>query len=253
MKNILDRSFRWVYESFNLLKLSTRFSLIAGMFYLMFYMFIPASPGLSLLTPVLIIFWPFIAVYIISYYLSVLNNKPYDFKKMTDSIKGKFSKLIYIGFLYIFYTILLSVLISEDVIKINEIAQTSELKAIETKDLTAIALKALILTIPFLMLTWFAPFLVVFNNFDFFKSIKSSFAGCLMFFVPILITWLIFVCIFVGLIVLITFVISSMNFLGMNFISLFTSFFILFLAIIFISITFIFQAIAFKEIFKSII
>jgi len=87
MKNIFNQSYEWVYQSFSLFKVSTRFSLVAGMFYLMFYMFIPATPGLNILSPILIMLWPFVTVFIVAFYLSILEKKVFDLKKVMDLIR----------------------------------------------------------------------------------------------------------------------------------------------------------------------
>ena len=253
MKNIFNQSYEWVYQSFSLFKVSTRFSLVAGMFYLMFYMFIPATPGLNILSPILIMLWPFITVFIVAFYLSILEKKVFDLKKVMDLIRGKFARFMSIGLLSIVYTVGLSAWVSSDVARIVEIPQGQGLGEIQFGDFSPIIIKALVITIPFLMLTWFAPLLIAFNNFDFLKSIKSSFAGCLLYLFQILIAWTIIITVFVCLIFLITLLISSMNFLGNNLISLFSSFFVLILATIFIAMSFTFQTITYRKIFKSVI
>ena len=252
MKKYFNQSYQWVYQSFSLFKLSARFSLIAGMFYLMFYMFIPATPGLNMLSPILIILWPFITVFIVAYYLSILEKQPYDFKKASGTLKGKFPRFIAIGLLSIFYTIILSAWVSSDIAEIFALSQTPDINRVQLSDFSPILMKALILTTPFLMLTWFAPLLIAFNNFNFFKSIKSSFAGCLLYFIQILMAWVVILSIFLGSIFMVTFLISSMSFLSNNLISLLSSFFVLILATIFIAISFTFQSITYKEIFKSL-
>ena len=251
MKNNINQTYQWIYESFSLLKRHIRFSLIAGMFYLMFYMFVPATPGLNILSPLLIILWPFVTILIVGNYLSKLNGQALDIKILFNLLRQKFSHLIFVGLLSIAYTIFLSAWLSTDMTRIIELSQSSsELEKISFNLISPILIKILLATIPFIMLTWFAPLLIVFKNYNFLKSIKSSFAACLIYLIPLLLSWLFFISIFLLVIFIVSFITSSMSFLLLSMSSLLSSFFILILVTIYFALTFAFQGITYKTIFK---
>ena len=251
MKKNINQTYQWIYESFSLLKRHIRFSLIAGMFYLMFYMFVPATPGLNVLSPLLIILWPFVTILIVGNYLSKLNGQALDIKMLFNLLRQKLSHLIFVGLLSIAYTIFLSAWLSADMTRIIELSQSSsELEKISFNLISPILIKILLATIPFIMLTWFAPLLIVFKNYNFLKSIKSSFAACLIYLIPLLLSWLFFISIFLLVIFIVSFITSSMSFLSLSLSSLLSSFFILILVTIYFALTFAFQGITYKTIFK---
>jgi hypothetical protein len=244
MKKNINQTYQWIYESFSLLKRHIRFSLLAGMFYLMFYMFVPATPGLNVLSPLLIILWPFVTILIVGNYLSKLNGQALDIKMLFNLLRQKLSHLIFVGLLSIAYTIFLSAWLSADMTRIIELSQSSsELEKISFNIISPILIKILLATIPFIMLTWFAPLLIVFKNYNFLKSIKSSFAACLIYLIPLLLSWLFFISIFLLVIFIVSFIASSLS-------PLLSSFFILILVTIYFALTFAFQGITYKTIFK---
>lgn len=243
MKKNINQTYQWIYESFSLLKRHIRFSLLAGMFYLMFYMFVPATPGLNILSPLLIILWPFVTILIVGNYLSKLNSQAFDIKMLFNLLRQKLSHLIFVGLLSIAYTIFLSAWLSADMTRIIELSQSSELEKIYFNLISPILIKILLATIPFIMLTWFAPLLIVFKNYNFLKSIKSSFAACLIYLIPLLLSWIFFICVFLLVIFIVSFIASSLS-------PILSSFFILILVTIYFALTFAFQGITYKTIFK---
>lgn len=244
MKKNINQTYQWIYESFSLLKRHIRFSLLVGMFYLMFYMFVPATPGLNVLSPLLIILWPFVTILIVGNYLSKLNDQALDIKMLFNLLRQKLSHLIFVGLLSIAYTIFLSAWLSADMTRIIELSQSSsELERISFNLISPILIKILLATIPFIMLTWFAPLLIVFKNYNFLKSIKSSFAACLIYLIPLMLSWLFFISIFLLVIFIVSFIASSLS-------PLLSSFFILILVTIYFALTFAFQGITYKTIFK---
>ena len=243
MKKNINQTYQWIYESFSLLKRHIRFSLLAGMFYLMFYMFVPATPGLNILSPLLILLWPFVTILIVGNYLSKLNDQALDIKMLFNLLRQKLSHLIFVGLLSIAYTIFLSAWLSADMTRIIELSQSSELEKISFNLISPILIKILLATIPFIMLTWFAPLLIVFKNYNFLKSIKSSFAACLIYLIPLLLSWIFFICVFLLVIFIVSFIASSLS-------PILSSFFILILVTIYFALTFAFQGITYKTIFK---
>ena len=166
-------------------------------------------------------------------------------------LRQKLSHLIFVGLLSIAYTIFLSAWLSADMTRIIELSQSSsELEKISFNIISPILIKILLATIPFIMLTWFAPLLIVFKNYNFLKSIKSSFAACLIYLIPLLLSWLFFISIFLLVIFIVSFITSSMSFLSLSLSSLLSSFFILILVTIYFALTFAFQGITYKTIFK---
>ena len=159
-------------------------------------------------------------------------------------LRQKLSHLIFVGLLSIAYTIFLSAWLSADMTRIIELSQSSsELEKVSFNLISPILIKILLATIPFIMLTWFAPLLIVFKNYNFLKSIKSSFAACLIYLIPLLLSWIFFICVFLLVIFIVSFIASSLS-------PLLSSFFILILVTFYFALTFAFQGITYKTIFK---
>ena len=101
-----------------------------------------------------------------------------------------------------------------------------------------------------MMMTWFAPLLIAFKQYSVIKSIKSSFAACLMFLIPLTLSLLTLAMLFLLSVFMLSAILSSLSSSGPSFISFIISFLMLIFMSIFIASTFALQSVTFKEIFK---
>jgi hypothetical protein len=239
----------WIYSSLILFRQSVRQSLFLGMLYITIILFIPVLPVLQFFSPITIFLYPFIVLIYIHFYRELDSKRNFDIQHIFNLLKVKFRPLLFIGGLTFIFSTFLSMVFYADLIP-----NTEEIKSItqfsEKYQLTFI--KLILISIPFIMATWFSPMLIFYNQYGAMKAIKSSLAGTLMFSIPLLLGWTILTGSFVAIILLATFFFSLLSFLGQNSISFLTSLFLLVSFTAYISILFIFQYVTYKDIFESL-
>ena len=164
-------------------------------------------------------------------------------------LKMKFRPLLFLGGLTFIFSTLVSMIFYADIgQKTEEIKSITEFSEIFLPTF----IKLILISIPFIMATWFSPMLIFYNQYGAMKAIKSSLAGTLMFSIPLLLGWVVLTGSFVVIILLMTLFFSSLSFLGQNSISFLSSLFLLVSFTVYISIMFIFQYVTYKDIFESL-
>ena len=253
MKNILHKSHLWVTQSLILTKLNFKLTLLLGSIYIFAYLLIPTIPGLSLISPFLIIVWPISTMIFINYFKLIQNSKQPGLKDLLKIDKQNIRALTYLGLICLFYSLLISLILSPDLKNILAVANDSDVKENISNYGVGIIIKFIILAIPILMATWFSPILITYHNFGLVKAIKSSFAGVLLSIIPILLAWIILLGGFISLLFVIIMIFSilgaSENIL-MSYVLIFSCMIAL---AAYIASLFSFQFITYKDIFKSII
>jgi hypothetical protein len=240
----------WVYSSLILFRRSVRQSLFLGMLYFTFSLFftpiLVVSIGEIKLSPANIIL-PFIALIYMHFYRELDANKDFDLKYIFGVLKTKFKPLLSLGILsFINVALVIFVFHSDAGLTLEEIKSFSQ----DTERLLHTLIKIILISLPFLMATWFSPLLIAYNGYGFVRAVKSSLAGTLMFAIPLLLGWVILIggFIFISLLVIVFF--SSLSFLGQNIISLLSSLFLLLSFTTYLSILFIFRYVTYKAIFE---
>ena len=189
-------------ESILLTKLNFKVTLLLGSFYIFAYLLVPSMPGLSFISPFLIIAWPISTMIFINFFRLSQNKKETDFKALLKINKENIRVLIYLGVICLFYSLLISLILSPDINIILAAASEAEMSEDISSNLVSIFIKFMVLAIPILMATWFSPILIAYHNFGLMKAIKSSFAGVLLSIIPITLSWLILLGGFISLIFL---------------------------------------------------
>ena len=157
-----------------------------------------------------------------------------------------------IGILCLLYTTIISLVINDDIQNLVLLTQESENLDNMSKELGGIIIQVLLLAIPLFVITWFSPLLISFNDFNCFKSIKSSIAGTLLYIFPILLAWIILLGCFFSIIFIGNIIFSLINIQGSSILSFLASLFILISFSGYISALFAFQYITYKDIFRDL-
>ena len=252
MKRTLNKSHHWVTQSVLLSKLNFKVTLLLGSAYIFAYLLVPSIPGLSFISPFLIIAWPISTMIFINFFRLSQDKKEINFKALLKINKENMRLLIYLGVICLFYSLLISLVLSPDIK--NFVAAISEPEISEdiSNNLVSILVKFMVLAIPILMATWFSPILIAYHNFGLIKAIKSSFAGVLLSIMPITLSWLIllggFISVIFLMIMVFTILGSSENVL-MSYVLIFLCMLVL---AAYISTLFSFQYITYKDVYKSI-
>ena len=239
----------WIYSSLILFRQSVRQSLFLGMLYITIILFIPMLPVLEFFSPITIFLYPFIVLIYIHFYRELDAKRNFDIQHIFNLLKIKFRPLLFIGGLTFIFSTLLSMFFYADIGP-----KTEEIKSITefSEKYQPTFIKLILISIPFIMATWFSPMLIFYNQYGAMKAIKSSLAGTLMFSIPLLLGWAILTGSFVVIILLTTFFFSLLSFLGQNSISFLSSLFLLVSFTAYISILFIFQYVTYKDIFEPL-
>ena len=253
MKNILNKSHLWVTQSLILIKVNFKLTLLLGSAYIFTYLLIPTIPGLSLISPFLIIVWPISTMIFINYFRLAQNNKEFEFKDLLKIKKQNLRSLTYLGLICLFYSLFISLILSPDLKNILALANESEMKGNIHNNAVGIITKFIILALPILMATWFSPILISYHNFGLIKAIKSSFAGVLVSIVPILIAWIILLGGFISLVFVMIMIFTMLGASENIFMSYVLIFSCMIVLAAYIASLFSFQYITYKDIFKSII
>ena len=252
MKRTLNKAHHWVTQSVLLSKLNFKVTLLLGSAYIFAYLLVPSIPGLSFISPFLIIAWPISTMIFINFFRLSQDKKETNFKALLKINKENMRLLIYLGVICLFYSLLISLVLSPDIK--NFVAAVSEPEISEdiSNNLVSILVKFMVLAVPILMATWFSPILIAYHNFGLIKAIKSSFAGVLLSIMPITLSWLIllggFISVIFLMIMVFTILGSSENVL-MSYVLIFLCMLVL---AAYISTLFSFQYITYKDVYKSI-
>tara|TARA_B110000444_G_scaffold254902_1_gene288220 strand:+ start:344 stop:1096 length:753 start_codon:yes stop_codon:yes gene_type:complete len=250
MINLFLQTRQWVLKTIWLVRQSIKISIFFGMLYLAMYMIFPALPGMQFMGLIAVFIWPFLTIFIILFYRTLAENKPFSFEKCVLLVKPKVSNLLLVGFFSFLYAVLLSSLIGSDIATLVEVSKNNQEYKYTFSDFSGIILKLLVLAIPFMMMTWFSPLLIAFKDYSFFKSIKSSFAASLMFLIPIMLSLLAITTLFLISVFVLSAIFAIIGSSTSALVSFFVSFLMIILMAAFMASTFALQSVTFKEIFK---
>jgi hypothetical protein len=185
----------WIGESIALFKQAPRKWLLLALAYLGIFVLIPSFPGMQAFALMTILIWPVFIAIAIRMYRNTEFQKQENFSTTMQLIQPTLRRLIALGLVNLGYFIVVSMLLSADMQTLVEIMnkqqQMSEQEMVlAMQNITPIFLKLILLFIPLMMATWFAPMLIAFNHYPVIKSLKSSIAGSLQYLVALTAAWL---------------------------------------------------------------
>jgi hypothetical protein len=185
----------WVTESLNLFKTAPRNWLLLALAYVTLFMMIPSIGGLEFLAFFSILIWPVFLAIAIALYRNADMKKQQKLSETFNNIKPKILTLMALGGACLLYGALISFMLNSDLQGLVAIAQNktnmseSQMMTLLQK-MFPVLLKMILLLIPLMMATWFAPMLIAFNNYALVKAIKSSVAGSLQYLIALGTAWL---------------------------------------------------------------
>jgi hypothetical protein len=185
----------WVTESLNLFKTAPRNWLLLALAYVTLFMMIPSIGGLEFLAFISILIWPVFLAIAITLYRNADMKKQQKLSETFNNIKPKMLTLMALGGACLLYGALISFMLNSDLQGLAALAQNktsmseSQMMTLLQK-MFPVLLKMILLLIPLMMATWFAPMLIAFNNYTLVKAIKSSVAGSLQYLIALGTAWL---------------------------------------------------------------
>ena len=237
----------WLKDIFLILKKTKNHSLVIGYTYLFIFLVLPSLPLIQFLSPIVIILWPVAVVQIINFYRSS-DNKKISIFKLDSQIKKSIPQLLRIGLITFFYALVISTFLSPQMQSIVEQANAGD-SVLDAAVFLKLILKLFLFMLPLFAATWFSPMIVVYRGEGVFKALKSSIAAILIYIIPLLLTWVSMIVIFVVLIYvfqnfLLLFGLSQAAYIAISTIIIFS------LTALYIAALFIFQFLGYKQIFK---
>lgn len=185
----------WVAESVTLFKQAPRKLMLLALVYLGLFVLLPSMPGMQIFAFATILIWPVFISVAMRIYRNVEVQKEENLQATMQLIQPKMKTLIILGFVNLFYFILVSIILSSDmqtlasiIEKQNALTDQEMAKALQT--MMPIFLKLALMFIPLLIIGWFSPMLIAFNHYSLGKAIKSSIAGSLQYIVALIAAWL---------------------------------------------------------------
>lgn len=186
----------WVKESLELFKTAPRKWLLLGLAYVGIFMMLPSVPGLQFFAFLTILLWPVFLAGAVAMYRNADMKKQQTLSELFANIQPKIPQLMALGAVCLLYGILISFVLNSD---IESLLKFTQLKGAITESQASqmmqtvlpLFFKLILLLIPLLMATWFSPMLILFNNYDVIKAIKSSIAGSLQYTIALGTAWLV--------------------------------------------------------------
>jgi hypothetical protein len=185
----------WVKESIDLFKTAPRKWLLLGLAYVGLFMMLPSIPGLQFLSFISILIWPVFLAIAIMMYRNADIKKQQNLSEMMQNIQPKMTQLMALGATCLLYAVLVSFVLNSDIeglvaLTQNKTEMTESQMAALLQKMLPFMLKLALLLMPLMMATWFSPMLIVFNNYDLLKAIKSSIAGSLQYMIALAAAWI---------------------------------------------------------------
>jgi hypothetical protein len=185
----------WVKESVVLFKTAPRKCLSVALVYVGLFMMLPSIPGLQFFAFISILIWPVFLAIAIAIYRNVDMKKQQTVGDIITNIQPKISQLVALGGICLLYAVLVSFVLNSDMQGLEALVGNKE-KMTESQMMAflqkmfPLLLKLILLLIPLMMATWFAPMLITFNNYNLVKAIKSSIAGSIQYMVALGASWM---------------------------------------------------------------
>lgn len=185
----------WVTESIALFRQAPRQWLSLALVYLGLFVLLPSIPGLQLLAFVTILIWPIFIAVAMRFYRNVEVKKTENLQAIMQLIQPRMRLLTLLGLVHLLYFVLVSLLVSSDMQVLSGILERQQ--EMDEQELAAalqtmmpIFFKLVLLFIPLMIISWFSPMLIAFNQYPLGKAIKSSIAGCLQYIIALVAAWL---------------------------------------------------------------
>ncbi len=186
----------WVKESIALFKMQPNRWLMLALAYVGIFMMLPSVPGLGILAIVTVLIWPAFVAFAVMLFRNAEMGKTASISQVFASIQPKFKILMLLGAVCLVYATLASYLLNADIESLMPFAHNktpmdeSEISRFMEK-FAPFVLKLMLLLLPLFVATWFSPMLIVINNYDIVKAIKSSIAGTLQYTISMGVAWLV--------------------------------------------------------------
>lgn len=252
MKKITFRdSIRWNKESFILFKKNPNQSLILSLTYIFIFMLLPSLLTVQVFSIASILIWPIFLIFAVNFFKIHDKQREEKFLEVYEKIKPRLPTLLSLGLICLTYACMVTVVLNSEMKSFVQLSENSnEISHVINNFLPMIG-KLILLLLPMIMATWFSPMLIVYNQYSLFKSIKYSIAGCVIFIVPLGLSWIIFSSSAILFMLSCGLLIGSLASFLPNMGPSLMGAIIFFALLVITSVMFAFQYVSYRDIFKS--
>lgn len=161
--------------------------MLLGLAHVFFFVMVPALLGIKFISFLLL---PAFLAIVMGFYRNADQGLYADLGDLLNEIKPNFRKLLLLGAICVFYVFLINLLTAEDAARLQEFAKAEPSPEEMMDQFGPLFMKLMLLLLPLVLLIWFSPMLVAYQQYSVMRAIKSSLAAFIQYLLPLLLTWL---------------------------------------------------------------
>lgn len=176
----------WVRDILALFRQKPGKWMLLGLAHVFFFAMLPGLIGLKFVSFLLL---PAFLALAVGFYRDADAGRDSDLGDLLNEIKPSFRKLLGLGAICVAYVLLINILTAEDAMKLEALARSEDSPEQVLEQSFPILVKLMLLLVPLVLVIWFAPALVAFQQYSVVRAIKSSLAAFIQYLLPLLLTW----------------------------------------------------------------
>ncbi|ABE48633.1 MULTISPECIES: BPSS1780 family membrane protein [Methylobacillus] len=183
---ILGQVNAWVRDILALFRQKPGKWMLLGLAHVFFFAMLPGLIGLKFVSFLLL---PAFLALAVGFYRDADIGRESDLGDLLNEIKPSFRKLLGLGAICVAYVLLINLLTAEDAMQLEAMARNEENPEQVLEQSFPILVKLMLLLTPLVLVIWFAPALVAYQEYSVGRAIKSSLAAFIQYLLPLLLTW----------------------------------------------------------------
>ncbi|MCB5191135.1 hypothetical protein LG198_10390 [Methylobacillus arboreus] len=176
----------WMRDILTLFRKTPGKWMLLGLAHVFFFAMLPGLLGLKFISFLLL---PAFLALAVGFYRDADFGRESDLGDLLNEIKPSFPKLLVLGAICVGYVLLINILTAEDAMKLDELAKSEPKPEQVLEQSMPIITKLMLLLVPLVLVIWFAPALVAFQQYSVARAIKSSLAAFIQYLLPLVLTW----------------------------------------------------------------
>lgn len=177
----------WLREILQLFRKAPGKWMLLGLAHVFLFVMIPGLLGIKFISFLLL---PTFLAIVMGFYRNADQGLYADLGDLLNEVKPTFRKLLSLGAICVFYVFLINLLTADDATRLQEFAKAEPSAEEMMAQFGPVFLKLMLLLLPLVLLIWFSPMLVAYQQYSVIRAIKSSLAAVIQYLLPLLLTWL---------------------------------------------------------------
>ncbi|MCB5185336.1 hypothetical protein LG201_08975 [Methylobacillus gramineus] len=185
--SISHQTLAWLRDILALFRKTPGKWMLLGLAHVFFFAILPGLLGLKFVSFLLL---PAFLALAVGFYRDADQGRDSDLGDLLNEIKPHFLKLLSLGAICVVYVLLINLLTVDDSVRLAELTKSDASQEEIVEQVMPLMIKLMLLLVPLVLVIWFAPALVSFQQYSVVRAIKSSLAAFIQYFLPLLLTWL---------------------------------------------------------------